>query len=483
MNRQIKRRLLTALVATLGSVPAQLAVDGDSWAAVVDIDQPSLQHAARFRAELALEASDPIIRRAATDRDSYPDMTWGIPLSVDEAAEIQRRIDVWQDMLPAVARAEEDPAWAGWWLDHAAGGQAVLQFAGDADGKLAALASLIPRGTSVRAERVELTLRDLNALRDELVSREVGLTSQGIELTAIGLDVRANALAVSVRRNISGSQAAIADEIGSRFSLREEPPAGPDTCPASGCLPVKGGIGIADQRTSGNTPCTIGYMARRTDTVPDKLVFVTAGHCVQFAAANDPWRHGSVNIGSAATEAGVPVETWFNEANADVGVVDTNLLPSVPSIRNQILIDDIPETVLRVQAVRTHSQQPVGLPVCRMGRTTGRQCGTITINDARKKSEVGSAFVWINHTVVYSRDAVGGDSGGPVFLTDQDTPTSTPWAILLGTHVHSFPVESQINPTGTGWYSPQDRGRTALLELPAGVVGVSPCTTTTCGLP
>ena len=138
-------------------------------------------------------------------------------------------------------------------------------------------------------------------------------------------------------------------------------------------------------------------------------------------------------------------------------------------------------TVLKIQETRTWSQQTVGLPVCRMGRTSGRQCGTILDNDETKKSEVsGQGYVWIDHTIVYSRDALGGDSGGPLFLTDQDTPTSTPFAILLGTHIHSTPNDADIDPNGSGWYSPQDRERNVISSLGAEIV---PCTSTTCGLP
>jgi hypothetical protein len=441
-------------------------------AATADRERADTVHAQQLRADLGFDASAKTVAAAAADALAFPDMTWGIPLSGAEAAEMVRRVDVWNAVLPAVDQAASDPAWAGWYLDNADGGTPVLLFAADPSAKAAVLP--LPAKTRVRVEQVRRSLAELESERAQLLASETELAAEGVILTGIGIDVRNNRLSIAIDGSTVSARAAIAPRLGADPAIRSEAAAGSDACPATGCAPIKGGIGMTD--LGGDWPCTIGYLGRRTDTNPDRLVVVTAGHCVHFGSGNDPWKHGSTNIGNSYTA----IDGWYGHSDADVGLVSTSLLTSLPSVRNALLVDESPVTVLKIQELRTYSQQPVGLTVCRMGRTTGRQCGVIQDADETKKSEVGSKYVWIDHTIVYKRDAVGGDSGGPVFITDQDTPTSTPWAILLGTHVHSFPVENSINPTGQGWYSPQDRGRTVMSGLGATVV---PCTGSTCGLP
>ncbi len=52
--------------------------------------------------DLSLDASPATVTRAAQDAVGYPNMTWGVPLSDAEAAEIQRRIQVMESLLPAI---------------------------------------------------------------------------------------------------------------------------------------------------------------------------------------------------------------------------------------------------------------------------------------------------------------------------------------------------------------------------------------------
>ncbi len=127
-----------------------------------------LAQAMALRTDLSLDASAATVKRAAEDAVGYPNMTWGVPLSDAEAAEIQRRIQVMESLLPAIHEAQKDPSWAGWQLDHAAGGMPVVYVAADAASRADALAKLAPPSTRVVVVEVERSLADLEALRDRL---------------------------------------------------------------------------------------------------------------------------------------------------------------------------------------------------------------------------------------------------------------------------------------------------------------------------
>lgn len=151
-----------------------------------------------------------------------------------------------------------------------------------------------------------------------------------------------------------------------------------------------------------------------------------------------------------------------------------------PVNRRQTLVDDSPVTIRNVTQVRPWNQQTVGSFVCRMGRTTNLQCGFITDNDETKVSEVqGVGSVNIEHTVVYGRDADGGDSGGTIFVRVEE-PGEAPYVVLYGTHVHS--QDGYVPSGGSGWYSPVDRGINQMrASYPP--LALNACITATCGLP
>lgn len=104
---------IAAAVMLVGGTPSVAAVDASPiTATVATSDRGDLGHAAEFRAKLGFDASSATVVRAAADLAGFPDMTWGIPLSLAEAAELQRRIKVMESVHPAVKAAEEDPTYS-----------------------------------------------------------------------------------------------------------------------------------------------------------------------------------------------------------------------------------------------------------------------------------------------------------------------------------------------------------------------------------
>lgn len=139
------RMLVVASIAVSLTVPS---VQANEAAATdlsgVEPERADIAHAIRLREEQGLDASLETVMRAAKDAEAYPDMTWSIPMSTAEAAEIQRRLRVWESVLPGLETVEKDPDWAGWWLDNSRGGRPVFQFVGDIGTKSETLSRLVP---------------------------------------------------------------------------------------------------------------------------------------------------------------------------------------------------------------------------------------------------------------------------------------------------------------------------------------------------
>ncbi|OGO58664.1 MAG: hypothetical protein A2V85_15305 [Chloroflexi bacterium RBG_16_72_14] len=460
-------------------------------------DPAALAQATILRRDLGFDASPETVTRASIDRDSYPDLTFGVPMTQAEATEVLRRNQLVLDAVPAIERAAKDEGWAGAWIDHVAGGVEVFQFPGDAGTRRGMVEEFLPIGAPVRFQSVALSLADLEARKSAVNAAAPGLEKQGLQITGVTLQVRNNRIIVSVSpRDAAGEAAAAASRklsaaLGFEVTVREEAAASADhNCPASGCMPIKGGIGVRDD--NGNFPCTVGYLAKRYDTSPDSLVAVTAGHCVKLGAGGY-WQHGTnpdnyINVGGPGVKNGDRLETFHDYWNADVGVITTRQLSDANRrVRNLLLSYPTSEQEADVTGYVAHASQQENTVVCRTGLTTEVICGIIVdIDDTRlstvRRDDNSIIESWhIDHTVVYRADALGGDSGGPVYVTTLPYPYSRYKATLYGTHVHSY-ESATWHADKNGWYSPIDRGIDNL-EFHYPGVSLAPCVTATCGLP
>ena len=178
-----------------------------------------------------------------------------------------------------------------------------------------------------------------------------------------------------------------------------------------------------------------------------------------------------------ARARGTLIETFFSHSAADAGLVNV-ATSAIPTVKNNMLVNSDPLVTYPVKSWLSWSAQPEGLLVCRMGRRTGGpQCGSITEFDSIEISEVSGhpGCCLIENVKVYARDADGGDSGGPIYYT---TGGSSPYAVLLGTHVHSDP--SYVPFGGHGWYSTWDQSFYQL-EKSFPPLNLVVCTTSACG--
>lgn len=187
-----------------------------------------------------------------------------------------------------------------------------------------------------------------------------------------------------------------------------------------------------------------------------------------------------MHLGLIGKKGTTPVETFYAGSPADVGLIKTDLLSAANRrIRNQLL-ESVTGNRLRIAGYTLWANQTVGMPVCRMGWNTGKKCGVIEIRNDDRPSVTPDAEHEIVGVVVYSADALYGDSGGPVFHVSQACETCETLAYIYGTHVHSD--EGAWSSTKDGWYSPWDRGMSAM-EAKFPGLDLAPCTTSSCGLP
>ncbi len=195
----------------------------------------------------------------------------------------------------------------------------------------------------------------------------------------------------------------------------------PDTCvDRKNCTPVaRGGVEIIfGPETTGPRPvCSSGFTGVRNGA----HVVYTAGHC---AGAN-------VRVSHAGVTWGTMLVSQFR-GDTD-GAVFSQVAPWQPS--NMAYWNDSVKTH-RITARRVTADQYVGEATCKLGRTTGNTCGTITATN--RDITVGSTL--LTGQTFTNACALRGDSGGSVLRT------STAQGIVSGTRLHFDEAGGEVCP-------------------------------------
>jgi hypothetical protein len=178
--------------------------------------------------------------------------------------------------------------------------------------------------------------------------------------------------------------------------------------------------------------CTTGFVARDNET--DKLVVLTAGHCLVGSGLSALWSHHGAAIGRASAEAFRP------GSNADVGAIDLT-----DARANNEVFGSNKSDIRSVTGLAPNSSQTVGSKVCRSGGMSGWRCGRIVSADV--DATIDGRL--IHHTWWIDFSSAAGDSGSPVL--DQDgraagimiatTPTRSVYSTVdwIATELHARP--------------------------------------------
>lgn len=412
---------------------------------------------------MSLRRSSLLVSRAAASPE-YSDEAYGIPLSATEVVELRRRAKVQLALRPAIDYAMAVPSYAGRYTDQQSGGVPVFRFTDADEGRLVKLESLLPSDSGVRVESAKWTLEALDATREKLRGDWDGLERE-FGLVSISINTRENQVRVGLLNPTEQVETMLRERFGASIATFAANHAVIDACNSEhDCFPIKGGLHIESSVNTG-VDCTAGFVVRR-ELNGGQLALVTAGHCVELArenssyTVNDPWNHGPNNsvFGSGK------YETWHTGSDADVGLVglsSSTVSDMTSASYNRLFtragtLNTSPIVNTYVVGSLASVYQDVGDQVCRYGIASDRDCGVIVDDDATMNScRYGTTGCRpIDHTIIWSLDSIGGDSGGPMFVYESSNEV-----VVLGSHVHSSDETNPNTPTPyRSWYSPVDRG-------------------------
>jgi V8-like Glu-specific endopeptidase len=457
--------LLLLLIAAGAPLTTAATPNGEDIA--LEEETATAEEAVRFRQTFGFDASPTLVRAAAADTAAYSTWPYGVPLSKAEIAEMGRRTDVQKAVARVVPEARMLPGYAGVYLDQLDGGQPVFLFTG-ATAQAAAdeIGRLLPAGTAFRVQEAKRTESELIEQKQTIEADLTELWASGIDIVRVAVKTSQNRLRVGVRDLTESERQEILARYGSDLDVFEDGVAVSDACPATNdCRPIKGGISI--NHTGGAAgECTSGFIVRASDGT---LRMLTAGHCIHVHGGYDTqWQHNSDAFGRARRETWTPGGT----GNADVGLIsiasaEQDLMTSKNKMRRTN------DSVVSVIDTDVISAALEGSQACRVGRTSGHDCGIISEWLVGRASKVsGYERMWVTLSTTVNFDSLGGDSGGPVFYYDSGGTTGS--VVALGTHVHS----EEGSGANEGWFSGIYRGSAYYEELWG--VWYAPCETAAC---
>jgi hypothetical protein len=190
-------------------VLAALTLGGSQPATV--LAARDLQEALRFRSEFGLSTEIAAIEAASVER---ADLRYGTPLSVEEAAEMDRRVELERQLGPLGTYLDSIPEFGGWYIDQAAGHIVDLAFTVDPTPYLGEIEELIPDGMAFRTRTVQFTERELREVQARIGQDRAWLEELGIAAYEIPVNVRLNVVELGVSDAAPGITKAIAGRYG-----------------------------------------------------------------------------------------------------------------------------------------------------------------------------------------------------------------------------------------------------------------------------
>jgi len=162
-----------------------------------------LDEAQAFRRDFALPSSMAVVRDSFADRETYSDMSRGIPLTPAEAAELDRRRDIVWQSEPARELARTLDGYADVYIDQKRGGIPVFRFTDDLEAARAAIAEVMPDGVDFDVEQAEFTIKQLRAKQERITEDMLEtdwLLDGDIQIVSAGASVKANRVLVGLLR-------------------------------------------------------------------------------------------------------------------------------------------------------------------------------------------------------------------------------------------------------------------------------------------
>jgi hypothetical protein len=383
------------IAPTAGNPPA------DRSLAVRVIGDTSVRQAFGFRADPAYVTD--MVRRSERHEAGVEELL-GTPFTTDEAREMRARVALQDHAYEIEEYGQLHPdSYGGMYIDHPAGGKAVVTFTTDLAIHAAALQHAFSMPDRLIIKSVKFTDHELLAAAQAWDANSSRLG--GATLSIVGLMPQHNALSITVSR-ITPAVRALASKFPTGMVELHE------GVVHVGSLPVTGGSYITD--TTANLDCTAAFSYRATNGYG----FFTAGHCAGLTAGPSTHDKIRVNYPTPQTYTSYGAE-WGNSC---CSTTDSMAIPAVQGDTTNR------SGFITVVGYAGTTDDRVGTGLCEYGAYTARYsypgqqvCGTVqAINPSTTDIGSGKKTYWTRN--LFNSQLCNffhqGDSGGPVYGYD-----------------------------------------------------------------
>lgn len=383
--------MLMRLVLTSFSLVLAFVGPPPTQATTVSVSDEAM----RFRANFGLTATASHVAMVAKQYASGRDIDdrYGVPLLPDEAAEVDRRVVVQENLGPLrQLLAQDESTYGGHYIDQPNGGVVVVQLAGAAGPARDAIKRVLPAGATLRIERVQHSAARLRALVDDITEDLGALRAEGIEVASVSHRHRDNRVLIGVTNFNEKIQQILEARYGEGLVAVVFEKVEPES---HGCIstdhcayPMRGGVWISG--------CTAGFIVRRGSNT----FLTTAAHCTASTTGGIFRHNGYGNLGGTYASAG------FNGSRAEVKIID---MPDSQESNRVYLGTTQVQGITAWQGVYDDNE---GDLVCMRGANLGvTACGNIS--DTYVNTNIsGIDYIGLRRA---NYSSMGGDSGGPVF--------------------------------------------------------------------
>ncbi len=343
-----------------------------------------------------------VVRRyASADGDST---VYGVPLTRQEQSVVDTRVRYSYQFMQLLAEMGSDPTYGGSYLDKATGRVLTALTSGDPIAFQTAYAKLVPTGGELTVVGTKWSLAAIDARIADIGSRLADVGGHSVhfdpvtQLFGVGIAEGTEATILADRSDSARLM------LGSDVVLEPLPKAELLACTIADCG-TRGGLEIRGRNSPTSAVwalCTSGFVAR--DKGNNAMRMLTAGHCIEDAGgaadADSQWRNEAQTITWGRNIA----ERFFDGTTSDSGVFA--LGSNVPTTKNSYFISATNQKPI-VHA-STDAEQTLGMLVCRSGRASDYDCGTIAIWHQWQEPKPG--FI-LKDTIVVNVTSAHGDSG------------------------------------------------------------------------
>lgn len=321
----------------------------------------------------------------------------------------------------ALVREKNPETFAGAWIESEVGRYAVVvSFKGEAP----PMAKGLDKGFGVEVRQARWSEHELQQTMRQVVElRTQGPAERWNQFTIV-IEIEDNQVVIwSPEPEITEQRLApqLSGELAEMVSVFPHPvESGADGCPRGACNPdfmagltFGGREGQWDRSFAPTHLCTAGFTVKKNDS--RETGFLTAGHCMR------PVEHNGERIGEVL-------------GDQDQGNLDTqwaSLSPTAWRPTSQIWTSDSGR--LNVSGSYPRNLVVKGRVVSMSGSTTGVTAGKVTYTNLSPRYVQGSwGFIGADYKTA------GGDSGGPVYITEYSEGRKYDWAVGINSGTDTF---------------------------------------------